>query len=94
MVAEPVAFSTDPYGRNYFSIPEFLDYQQQNHIFDQSMGIWEETTLMGGPDHPEPFDTDTVTGNTFQFLGVPALLGRGILPSDAQPGAPPVFVLS
>jgi putative ABC transport system permease protein len=86
--------STDPYGRNYFSIPEFLDYQQQNHIFDQSMGIWEETTLMGGPDHPEPFDTDTVTGNTFQFLGVPALLGRGILPSDAQPGAPPVFVLS
>jgi putative ABC transport system permease protein len=35
-----------------------------------------------------------VTGNTFQFLGVPALLGRVPTPENAKPGAPPVFVLS
>jgi len=29
----------------------------------------------------------------FRFLGVPALIGRTILPEDAKPGAPPVFVL-
>ena len=35
-----------------------------------------------------------MTGNTFRFLGVPAALGRTLAPADAQPGAPPVFVMS
>jgi len=35
-----------------------------------------------------PLDTDTVTDNTFQFLGVAPLLGRGIVPDDGEPGAP------
>jgi putative ABC transport system permease protein len=34
-----------------------------------------------------------VTENAFQFLGVPPVLGRGIVP-NGKPGAPPVFVLS
>src|ERR1700730_11344684 len=80
--------------RNYFSVPEFLDYERQNRIFTDTMGVWEMTTLMGSGDRLEPLDTDTVTGNTFQFLGVAPLLGRGIVPGDGKPGAPPVFVLS
>ena len=28
------------------------------------------------------------------FLGVPALLGRGLVPEDAAPGAAPVFVMA
>jgi len=35
-----------------------------------------------------------MSGNTFGFLGVPAALGRTLLPEDARPGAPPVFVMS
>jgi putative ABC transport system permease protein len=81
-------------GRNYFSVPEFLDYQEQSHVFDRTMGVWEETVLMGSSGALEPFDTDRVTGNAFEFLGVAPLAGRAILPSDAVPGAPPVFVLS
>jgi putative ABC transport system permease protein len=81
-------------GRNYFSVPEFLDYQQQNRIFTDTMGVWESTTLMRSGDRLEPLDTDTVTDNAFQFLGVPPLLGRGIVPGDGKPGAPAVFVLS
>jgi putative ABC transport system permease protein len=80
--------------RNYFSVPEFLDYERQNRIFTDTMGVWEMTTLMGSGDRLEPLDTDTVTDHTFQFLGVPPLLGRGIVPGDGKPGAPPVFVLS
>src|SRR4029077_7276981 len=49
---------------------------------------------MGSGDRLEPLDTDTVTDNTFQFLGVAPLLGRGMCPGDGKPGAPPVFVLS
>jgi len=35
-----------------------------------------------------------VTANAFDFYGVPALLGRGIVPEDAKPGAPAVFVMN
>ena len=35
-----------------------------------------------------------VTPNTFRFLGVPAMLGRGLVPEDAKPDAPAVFVMS
>ncbi len=80
--------------RNFFSVPEFLDYQQRNRIFTDTMGVWETTSLMGSGDRLEPLDTDTVTDNAFQFLGVPPLLGRGIVPGDGKPGAPRVFVLS
>jgi putative ABC transport system permease protein len=80
--------------RNYFSVAEFLDYEQQNRIFTDTMGVWETTMLMGSGDRLEPLDTDTVTDNTFQFLGVAPLLGRGIVPGDGKPGTPPVFVLS
>jgi putative ABC transport system permease protein len=80
--------------RNWFSVPEFLDIQQQNQVFDRSLGVWEESTLLGDPSSPGSLDTDLVTGNAFQMLRVPALLGRGIQPSDSEPAAPPVFVLS
>ena len=50
--------------------------------------------MLGNVTSPEALDTDLVTGNTFEFLGVNPLLGRGIQPSDAQTGATPVVVLS
>lgn len=81
-------------GRNYFTVPEFLDYQEKSRVFMDSMGIWETTTLMRSGDDLVPLDTDTVTDNTFRFLGVAPLLGRGIEPGDGRPGAAPVFVLS
>ncbi len=87
--------STDQYGRQFFSPPEFFDYQEQNHVFDRSIGVRQDRVLMTGTgETPEKFDGARVTGNTFQFLGVPALLGRVARPDDAKPGAPPVFVLS
>jgi putative ABC transport system permease protein len=87
--------STDPNdGREFFSVPEFLDYQEQNHVFDESIGIRQDGILMTGSGSPISFRGGTVTGNTFTFLGVPPLLGRAIAPADALPGAPPVFVLS
>jgi putative ABC transport system permease protein len=87
--------SKDPFGRQFFSPPEFLDYQEQNHIFDRSIGVRRDRVLMTtNGTTPESFDGASVTGNTFQFLGVSPLLGRVATPSDAKPGAPPVFVLS
>jgi len=87
--------SADPFGRQFFSQPEFLDYQEQNHIFDRSMGVRQDRVLMTGAGETlEKFDGARVTGNAFQFLGVPALLGRVATVDDAKPGASPVFILS
>src|SRR5271154_680962 len=49
-----------------------------------------------GQDLPEDVDGDYVTSNTFDFMGVPPALGRGLLPSDAIDGQDPqpVAVLS
>ncbi len=81
--------------KNAMTIPEFLDFQQDSHIFLDSMGIYEESVLLKEESGQlKEFDADRVTRNAFQFLGMPALIGRGLLPGDAEPGAPPVFVLN
>jgi predicted permease len=52
-------------------------------------------TITGG-DLPEDVNAVYLTGNGFNFLGVPAALGRGLLPSDSVYGQDPqpVVVLS
>jgi len=81
-------------GRGAFSIPEFLDYQEQNHVFDRVVGDTNEDVLYTSGEGTERFQGTNVTPNVFRFLGMPALLGRGITPDDGKPGAPPVFVMS
>ncbi|MDP8979475.1 MAG: ABC transporter permease [Acidobacteriota bacterium] len=81
-------------GRSTFRPPEFMDYQDQNHVFEEVIGGGNEDVLYTTAEGTEQFDGAYVTPNTFRFLGVPALLGRGIAPDDAKPGAPPVFVMS
>jgi putative ABC transport system permease protein len=49
----------------------------------------EWSLTVTGHDLPEDVQADYVTSNTFNFMGVPPLLGRGILPSDAIDGQDP-----
>jgi putative ABC transport system permease protein len=81
-------------GRSFFSIPEFLDYQDQNHVFDRTVGSTNEDVLYTSREGTERFQGTNVTPNVFGFLGMPSLLGRGITPDDGKPGAAPVFVMS
>jgi predicted permease len=83
-----------PGGRTFFQAPEFLDYQEQNHVFEEVIGGTFGDVLYNSGDGMEQFSGGYVTPNTFRFLGVPAQLGRGITPDDAKPGAPPVFVMA
>jgi putative ABC transport system permease protein len=80
-------------GRNAFQIPEILEYQRQNSVFeDLTVGRRDDVLLRTG-DGTEQYRGALVTPNTFQFLGVPALLGRVLVSADAEPDAPPVFVM-
>jgi putative ABC transport system permease protein len=81
-------------GRSYFQPAEFLEYQNQSHVFEDVIGGGNDDILLTTPAGTEQFDGGYVTPNTFAFLGVPALRGRTIVPDDAKPGAPPVFVMA
>src|SRR5690348_4732143 len=83
----------EPGGRAGFSGPEFLDYVEQNHVFDRVIAMNNLDLLYRAGEGTLRFDGNCVTPGTFEFLGMPALLGRVMQPADYEPGAPPVFVL-
>src|SRR5215475_13038308 len=85
---------SSPGGRTFFQSPEFLDYQEQSHVFEEVIGITSNDVLYDNGAGMEQFSGGYVTPNAFSFLGVPAQHGRGITPDDARPGAPPVFVMA
>ena len=74
---------------------EFLDYQEHSDVFDGVIGtISARAMSMPAHDGAESLSVCQVTPNAFEFLGVRAVLGRGILPSDGAPASPPIVVLS
>ncbi len=84
---------SDPGGRGGFTTPEFLDYAEQSHVFDGVIGDSNADVLYTTSEGTERFNGHRSTPGTFEFLGVPPLLGRALQPDDYKPGAPPVFVM-
>ena len=93
--------------RGLFSIPEFLAFRQQNQVFDDVVGYNNAVNVSydDGSGTREIFGAHGseshagaggayVTTNTFNYYGISPLLGRGIGEEDANPGAPPVFVMN
>src|SRR6266478_12417 len=80
--------------RESFTIPEFLEYREQNHVFEDLAGAYNTDILFEDGQSTRKFWAAYVTENTFAFYGVPPLMGRGITPEDAKPGAAPVFVMN
>jgi putative ABC transport system permease protein len=81
-------------GRLWLSVPEFLDYREQNHVFADMTGTGPGSVLYTAGGTTEDLSGAYVTANTFTFLGVRPLLGRYINPDDGKPGAPAVFVMN
>ena len=84
---------SNPGGRGAFTGAEFLDYSTQNHVFENAIGMADVDVLYTSGEGTERFVGMLISPNTFEFLGVPPLLGRAAQPADYQPGAPPTFVL-
>ena len=76
-------------------ISEFLEIRHLPAFSDVMATSWDNV-LLTGEHTPESFTGILMSGNAFQFLGVPALLGRTIQPSDVSSTgeAEPVVVLS
>src|SRR5262249_7372692 len=71
----------------------FLDWQDQNRVFER-MAIYgfRLFTLTGG-DKAEQIVASTVSTGFFDTIGVKPLLGRTLLPEEDQPGRSQVVVL-
>jgi putative ABC transport system permease protein len=82
--------------RNFFLTGAQLQEFRQLNSVDAALGQvnWEFSTT--GSDLPEDVRAVFFTPNASGYFGVPALLGRGLLPSDAPEGQDPqpVVVLS
>ena len=83
----------EPGGRASFSGPEYLDYVEQSHVFDRVIANDQLDVLYRSGEGTQMLTGHYVTPGTFEFLGMPALLGRVMQPADYEPGATPVFVL-
>jgi len=82
------------YDRAFYTVPEFLDIREQNHVFEEVLGVDSLDILYQDKEGTQQFTGAWVTANAFEMLGAKALLGRNIVPDDGKPGAPPVFSMS
>lgn len=87
-------FKSGNLDRPYFSPPEFIQLQQQNHTLEDTIGIAEVDVLYRRQDGMHLADGAWVTDNTFQFLGIQPLLGHPIFAGDSRNPLAQEFVIS
>ncbi|MGH9774997.1 MAG: ABC transporter permease [Candidatus Acidiferrales bacterium] len=78
----------------FVSHPEFEDIKTQSRAFEQAAEFSKGTSKITGEGEPENVSTDSVSGDFFSVLGAKPILGRPILPGDAEAGHERVAVLS
>jgi putative ABC transport system permease protein len=80
--------------RQSATMPNFLDWREQNTVF-QSMGAYVAGAAnLTGLGEPERIQFASVTADFFSVLGVEPIHGRAIRPEEIGPGGPKIVVLS
>jgi len=80
--------------RSSLSIPDFLDYRQQNQVFEDLAASAGQTFHLTGVTEPKSIGADRVSFNYFHVLGVQPMMGRDFLPDESQAGRIQVVILS
>jgi predicted permease len=76
------------------SVPEYIDWRQQAHAFQDSAASADRDVTLSGGTEPQRVAALGVTAGYFQLLNVPAAVGRTFLPGEDQPGHDHVVILS
>jgi putative ABC transport system permease protein len=76
------------------SSANYLDWRDQNHVFDYIAAMSSSDFVLSGGDVPEQIQGALVSASFFPLLGVEPFLGRAFLPEEDQPGGEPVVILS
>jgi putative ABC transport system permease protein len=74
--------------------PDYVQWQQQNQVFDQIAAFRGQTSNLTGRGIPERLTGSTATASLFPLLGVPPELGRVFSAEEQLPGRENVVLLS
>jgi putative ABC transport system permease protein len=72
----------------------YLDWRDQNHVFEQMSAVGFGQFNLTGMGQPESVEGRAVSADFFSMLGVQPVLGRGFLEGEDQPGHGNVVVIS
>lgn len=75
-------------------IANFLDWREQNQVFEHLAHYKEKNFTFTGEGEPEVIAGAATAANFFSVLGEEPFIGRGFQPEDEQGGAEPVVILS
>jgi len=90
-----VVWEKPPNGnRNVVSAANFLDWRDQNRVFEKIAATTFRSFNLAGKDQTEQVQGMRVSWDFFELLGSRPILGRGFIPDDDRPGAAHVAVLS
>jgi hypothetical protein len=85
-------------GKGYQSFPvstaNFLDWKEQNRVFEEIAAAFDWAFNLTGRGEPEQIRGARVSANFFRMLGVDALRGRTFLLEEDQVGRDNVVVIS
>jgi putative ABC transport system permease protein len=72
----------------------YIDWRDQNHVFEAMAAMAEISFNLTGAGEPERIDGQRVSASLFRLLGVNPELGRTFLPEEDHPGGNHVVILS
>ena len=84
----------DPAQNIGVSYPNYLDWTQQNRVFESIAAVRGTSLALSGQGEPTYIETGSVTANYFEVLRARPLLGRTLQPSDDALDASPAVVMS
>ncbi|WP_419805045.1 ADOP family duplicated permease [Terriglobus sp.] len=80
-------------GYNGFNVtPDQWRELRSSPLVEDTVLTYGDSLTLTGKDVPEDVSAERFSSNGWNFFGVPAVLGRGIVPSDAVGGADPAPV--
>ena len=80
--------------RFYVSPPDYKDWTEQQHSFDQIAAYRPQPGVLTGRGVPEHVETAAVSPGIFRLLGENVKIGRTFFPDEDQPGKNRAVILS
>lgn len=74
--------------------PNFVDWQRESQVFANLSAFDDKSMILTGQSGPEQITGTTASGNFFEVLGTPALVGRTFNAADEENEEQQVAVLS
>src|SRR5438270_2907791 len=68
------------------SAANYLDWEKQNHVFEQMAIYSHRGFTLNDNQNPEQVDATAVSARFFETFSVQPIFGRALLPDDDQPG--------